>query len=79
MGCGFYSLHWITSSESAIITFVNPLIVIVLGTFVLGKVYCAYQWLGVAIGFIGVVFMEQAIEARMSKKKKVLALQGLMK
>ncbi|MFE1629138.1 DMT family transporter [Brevibacillus reuszeri] len=56
MGCGFYSLHWITSSESAIITFVNPLIVIILGTFVLGKVYRAYQWLGVAIGFIGVVF-----------------------
>ncbi|MGG1659961.1 DMT family transporter [Brevibacillus sp. NRS-1366] len=56
MGCGYYSMNWITSSESAIITFVNPLIVIVLGTLFMGKAYRGYQWLGVAVGFMGVVF-----------------------
>ncbi|GGI44541.1 EamA family transporter [Paenibacillus marchantiophytorum] len=54
MGCAYYSMHWITSSESSIITCTNPLIVIVLGTFLTGAKYRGRQWLGVAVGFVGV-------------------------
>ncbi|KRE49573.1 DMT family transporter [Paenibacillus sp. Soil522] len=56
MGCVYYSMYWITSSESAIITSVSPLIVIVIATLFAGAVYSSRQWLGVLIGFIGVVF-----------------------
>jgi drug/metabolite transporter (DMT)-like permease len=56
MGCAYYSMHWITSSESSIITCTNPLLVIVLGTLLTGAVYRGRQWLGVAVGFIGVAF-----------------------
>lgn len=54
MGCAYFSMRWITSSESAILTFVNPLLVIVLGTLLTGVVYRLRQWAGVAIGFLGV-------------------------
>jgi drug/metabolite transporter (DMT)-like permease len=56
MGCAYYSMRWITSSESSIITCTNPLLVIVLGTLLTGAAYRARQWLGVAVGFIGVAF-----------------------
>ncbi|MFD0675405.1 MULTISPECIES: DMT family transporter [unclassified Paenibacillus] len=56
MGCAYYSMQWITSGESSIITCTNPLIVIVLGTLLTGASYRRRQWLGVAVGFIGVVF-----------------------
>ncbi|PWV98431.1 threonine/homoserine efflux transporter RhtA [Paenibacillus cellulosilyticus] len=54
MGCAYFSMRWITSSESAILTFVNPLLVIVLGTLLTGAVYRLRQWAGVAVGFLGV-------------------------
>lgn len=54
MGCAYYSMHWITSGESAIITCANPLLVIVLGTLFTGAKYRAGQWLGVAIGLAGI-------------------------
>lgn len=54
MGCAYYSMHWISSAESSILTFTNPLFVIVLGTLLLGTRYRAHQWLGVLIGFAGV-------------------------
>jgi drug/metabolite transporter (DMT)-like permease len=54
MGCVYYSMHWITSSESAILTFVNPLLVIILGTIFTGAVYRVQEWMGVAVGFAGV-------------------------
>lgn len=56
MGFAYYSMRWITSGESAIITCTSPLLVIVLGTLLTGAVYRRRQWLGVAIGFIGVAF-----------------------
>jgi drug/metabolite transporter (DMT)-like permease len=56
MGCAYFSMRWITSGESSIITCTNPLIVIVLGTLLTGAAYRGRQWLGVAIGFVGVVF-----------------------
>lgn len=56
MGCAYYSMRWITSGESSIITCTNPLIVIVLGTLLTGAAYRRRQWLGVAVGFVGVIF-----------------------
>ncbi|ULL13479.1 DMT family transporter [Paenibacillus sp. H1-7] len=56
MGCAYYSMHWITSGESSILTCTNPLLVIVLGTMFAGASYRWLQWLGVAVGFIGVAF-----------------------
>ncbi|CAG7617801.1 DMT family transporter [Paenibacillus allorhizosphaerae] len=54
MGCAYYSMHWITSGESSIITCTNPLLVIVFGTLFGGAVYRGRQWLGVVAGFLGV-------------------------
>lgn len=54
MGCVYYSMRWITSGESAILTFMNPLLVIILGTIVAGASYRARVWTGVGIGFVGV-------------------------
>ncbi|WP_206438498.1 DMT family transporter [Paenibacillus whitsoniae] len=55
MGFCYYSMHWITASESSIITFMSPLLVIVLGAVLLRNQYRARQWGGVIIGFIGVI------------------------
>ncbi|MFD0693935.1 DMT family transporter [Paenibacillus sp. GCM10027628] len=54
MGCAYYSMRWITSGESSIITCTNPLLVIILGTLLTGATYRGRQWLGVAVGFVGV-------------------------
>ncbi|WP_261303683.1 DMT family transporter [Paenibacillus andongensis] len=54
MGCIFLSLRTITAGESSILTFTNPLLVILLGTLFLGAKYRISQWIGVIIGFAGV-------------------------
>jgi probable blue pigment (indigoidine) exporter len=54
MGCIFLSLRTITAGESAILTFMNPLLVVLFGTLALGIRYRAIQWSGVILGFIGV-------------------------
>lgn len=54
MGCIFISLRTITASESSILTFTNPLLVVVLGTIFSGIRYKWYQWIGVLLGVIGV-------------------------
>jgi probable blue pigment (indigoidine) exporter len=54
MGCIFLSLRTITAGESSILTFSNPLLVVILGTLVLGLQYRLSHWLGVMIGFVGV-------------------------
>lgn len=54
MGCIFLSLRTITASESSILTFMNPLLVIILGTVFMGNRYRWYQWIGVVLGFTGV-------------------------
>jgi len=54
MGCGYYSMYWITSGETAILTSSNPLIVIILSSLFLGAAYRWQQWFGVALGFAGV-------------------------
>jgi drug/metabolite transporter (DMT)-like permease len=54
MGCVYYSMSWITSSESAILTFVSPLLVIILGTMFTKSQYQTRQWMGVTVGFVGV-------------------------
>lgn len=53
MGCAYTGMRWITSGESAILIFVNPLLVIVLGTLFAGARYRMRQWLGVAVGSFG--------------------------
>lgn len=54
MGAIFLSLRTITSGESAILTFMNPLLVVIFGTLVLGLKYRRVQWTGVLMGFAGV-------------------------
>jgi probable blue pigment (indigoidine) exporter len=55
MGCIFLSLRTITAGESSILTFINPLLVIIFGTIFLGLRYRKIQWAGVMIGFAGVI------------------------
>ncbi|WP_046176071.1 DMT family transporter [Domibacillus indicus] len=54
MGCIFVSLRTITSGESAILTFTNPLLVVLFGTVFMRAKYRLMQWLGVLLGFLGV-------------------------
>lgn len=56
MGFAYYSMRWITSGESAIITSTSPLMLIVLGAVMNGAKYRVWQWLGVIVGFVGVMF-----------------------
>lgn len=55
MGAIFLSLRTITAGESAILTFMNPLLVVVFGTLALKISYRFLQWAGVVLGFFGVV------------------------
>jgi len=54
MGCIFVSLETITAGESSILTFINPLLVIIFGTIFLKFAYRRLQWIGVILGFLGV-------------------------
>ncbi|AOV08165.1 DMT family transporter [Sporosarcina ureilytica] len=54
MGCIFVSLRTITSGQSSILTFMNPLLVVIFGTLFLKMTYSWRQWIGVIVGFIGV-------------------------
>lgn len=54
MGCIFLSMRTLPSGETSILTFVNPLLVVILGTWFFGLKYRISQWLGVCIGFAGV-------------------------
>ena len=54
MGCIFLSLQTITAGESSILTFSNPLLVIIFGTIFLKIRYKLFQWVGVLLGLIGV-------------------------
>jgi probable blue pigment (indigoidine) exporter len=53
MGCTFIGLRTITAGESSILTFTNPLLVVVFSTL-LGARYRWTQWLGVFLGVAGV-------------------------
>ncbi|MGW8426270.1 DMT family transporter [Peribacillus simplex] len=55
MGCIFLSLRTITASESSILTFTNPLLVVVFGTIFSKTRYKLYQWIGVSLGLVGVI------------------------
>jgi drug/metabolite transporter (DMT)-like permease len=54
MACIFLSMRTIPSGQTSILTFTNPLLVILLGSIFLGLKYRAYQWFGVLIGITGV-------------------------
>lgn len=55
MGAIFLSLRTISAGESSILTFTNPLLVVVLATIFVHARYRAAQWAGVMIGFLGVL------------------------
>ncbi|TWI55893.1 DMT family transporter [Halalkalibacter nanhaiisediminis] len=54
MGCIFVGLQTVPSGELSILTFTNPLLVVVFGTFILKMKYNLRQWVGVLLGFVGV-------------------------
>ena len=54
MGFIFISLRTIAASESSILTFMNPLLVVIFGTIFMGVRYRLVQWSGVFLGFAGV-------------------------
>ncbi len=54
MGCIFLSLQTITAGESSILTFLNPLLVVIFGSLFLKMKYHFSQWFGVIVGFLGV-------------------------
>lgn len=56
MGCIFVSLRTIPAGESSILTFLNPLLVVILGSIFIRIHYAIVQWAGVVLGFIGVFF-----------------------
>ncbi|TVY01944.1 DMT family transporter [Cohnella terricola] len=55
MGCAYFSMQWISSGESSILISINPLLVILFGAVMNGTRYRGRQWIGVAVGFIGVM------------------------
>lgn len=55
MGCSFLSLQTIPAGQTSILTFVSPLLVIVLGSWVLGQRYRWSQWVGVCVGCAGLI------------------------
>lgn len=54
MACTFLSLRTITAGESSILTFTNPLLVVVFSSLLLQARYRLTQWIGVIIGVLGV-------------------------
>ncbi|HET7627140.1 MAG TPA: DMT family transporter [Bacillales bacterium] len=54
MGAIFFSLKTITAGESAILTFINPLLVVIFSSLFLQMRYRWMQWGGVILGFLGV-------------------------
>ncbi len=54
MGCIFLSLRTISAGETSILTFTNPLLVVIFGTLFMGMNYRRIQWVGVSLGIIGV-------------------------
>lgn len=54
MGFIFLSLQTISAGESSILTFINPLLVVILARVILGTHYKGRQWLGVVVGILGV-------------------------
>lgn len=54
MGAIFLSLRTISAGESSILTFMNPLLVVIFGALFMRVNYRLVQWIGVLLGFIGV-------------------------
>jgi drug/metabolite transporter (DMT)-like permease len=54
MGSIFLSMRTVSASESSILTFSNPLFVVLFGTIFLSMRYRLLQWIGVVAGFFGV-------------------------
>lgn len=72
MACIFLSLKTINAGESSILTFTNPLLVVLFGTIFLKTKYKILQWVGVSVGFVGVF-----ITLRMSLRFEVGTILGI--
>ncbi|WP_171654608.1 DMT family transporter [Paenibacillus foliorum] len=57
MGCIFVSLRTITAGESSILTFMNPLFVVILSTLFIKIKYKPIQWFGVFLGCVGMIIL----------------------
>jgi probable blue pigment (indigoidine) exporter len=55
-GAIYLSLRTITAGESSILIFVNPILVVLFSAFI-GIRYRWLQWIGIIVGFIGVVIL----------------------
>jgi probable blue pigment (indigoidine) exporter len=55
MACIFISLKYISAGESSILTFTNPLLVLLFSSILFKEKYSLKQWLGVIIGLAGVI------------------------
>jgi probable blue pigment (indigoidine) exporter len=54
MGCIFVSLRTISAGQSSILTFTNPLLVVIFATLFMKMTYSWRQWTGVILGIVGV-------------------------
>ncbi|UOR13675.1 DMT family transporter [Halobacillus amylolyticus] len=54
MGAIFLSLRTISAGQASILTFMNPLLVVIFGALFIGSKYRLIQWAGVLLGFVGV-------------------------
>jgi probable blue pigment (indigoidine) exporter len=57
MAAIFISMQWISAGEASILTFTNPLFVLIFSSLLLREKYLWRQWLGVMIGIIGVAIV----------------------
>ena len=55
-GAIFLSLRTITAGESSILIFISPILIILFSAFI-GVKYRLLQWIGVIVGFIGIVIL----------------------
>lgn len=55
MACIFISMQFISAGESSILTFTNPLLVLIFSSLLYKERYRPRQWLGIFIGLAGVV------------------------
>ncbi|TVY11990.1 DMT family transporter [Paenibacillus cremeus] len=60
MACIFISMKTISAGESSILTFTNPIFVLVLSSLLLKERYRLRQWFGVLLGLLGVSFVLSA-------------------
>lgn len=59
MICNFYAIDHLPISDAAILNKLSPFFAIIFSIWVLGEVANAYEWLAVALAFIGALFVSK--------------------